>query len=191
MNVFFLKKIKHATKKKWLRIKRIMQIMGTESSEVENSCFWNALWDSVTFRVFRTWTKVTKNMWFGGKAEHKESWLGQCLLCESWSQRLRTIFSSNELRIIAGCYNRSHFQVSLRVSFLRDTRKCAECDQLQPQKALITISVLDVKCVPSWDSQSTRRIMGKSRVAHKVQYACWIEKPWVRCQVTWADNKTA
>lgn len=64
-------------------------------------------------------------------------------------QRLRKIFSSNELRIIAGCYNRSHFQVSLRVSFLRDTRKCAECDQLQLQKALITISVLDVKCVPS------------------------------------------
>lgn len=63
-----------------------MQIIGTESSEVENSCFWNALWDSVIFKVFRTWTKVTKNMWFGRKAEHKESWVGQCLLCESWSQ---------------------------------------------------------------------------------------------------------
>lgn len=112
-------------------------------------------------KLLRTWD-------LGGRQNTKRAgWDSVFSVKHDHKQRVRRIFISNELRIIAGFYDRSHFQVSLRVSFLRDTMKCAGYDQLQLQEPLITsisthtVSVLDPKSVPSWSSQSTRRLMGE------------------------------
>lgn len=72
-------------------------------------------------------------------------------------QRSRAIFSNNQLRIIAGCYNRSHSEHHSGSSYIKTIRCVLRPDngynQLQLQEALITsintntVSVLDAKCV--------------------------------------------
>lgn len=152
--------------------------------------------DPAIFEAFRTWTKVTEDMWFGRKAKHREGWLGQCLLCESWTQRLGTTFSNNQLRIIAGCYNHSHSAYHSGSSDLK-TLGCAlrpdmnaissNFRKLWSQVSILTQSLYLVPSVCLAEAHCLPEgFWGNNELHTKCSMPVVIKKPWIRCQVTWA-----